>query len=727
MALLFTLTSFLAAFLLFSVQPLVTRLLLPPLGGSPMVWNTAQVFFQGALLAGYFYAHAIGRRLDRSRRVLLIGHFLFLLLPLAVLPIAIAPGTVLPANAQPILWVVSTLVVVVGAPFLLVSTCSPLLQRLYALTGRPDAGDPYFLYAASNAGSFGALLAYPVLIEPTLGLRMQGRAWTLGYVLLVFLLGACSLVVGRRPPEPLREGAGVAEPIAWSRRLRWLLLSLAPSSLMLSVTTHLSTSLVAIPLLWIVPLSLYLLSFVVVFSARRRFDLHVATRVLALALPQLVFLMASGVNEPMGPIAAAHVGVFFVAALVCHGALAQDRPPPAQLTEFFGWMALGGVLGGSLNALLAPLVFTDAYEYPLTLGLVCVLMPRAEGQDSSQRTRVLDVILPIGLAALCGVAIRLLRSEAWSSTGVGAMVLFGLPVVVAMAWSRRPVRFGLAIVGILFVATTYRRGDEELVARRRSFFGIHTVKVSTDHKFHLLWHGATLHGVQRIDRRDEPLVYYSRIGPVGDVMRSLAGRGGLRVAAVGLGGGALAAYAQPGQSWTFYEIDPHVAEIASNPTYFSYLHDAPVTPTLILGDARVKLRDAADGAADVLVLDAYSSDTIPVHLLTREAMQLYLQKLAPGGVLVCHISNNWFDLEPILGRLGQELGLRSRVRFMEHVPEEAAANHVTPAQWVVLARAEPDLGELAVNPGWRALRTDAPLWTDDASSLWPLLVARARR
>ena len=393
MAYLFTLTAFVAAFLLFSIQPLVARLLLPPLGGSPMVWNTAMVFFQAALLGGYLYAHWMGTRLTVKPRAALLAHGALLLLPFLFLPIGIPDNLTAPASAQPIGWLLGVLTLCAGVPFMLVATCSPFLQRLFALSGHKDARDPYFLYAASNVGSFAALLAYPILLEPELALNLQSRFWMIGYAILVALLWACfALTLRGGVTETAAEKTAPPAPIAPKRIVRWLLLAFVPSSLMLSLTNFLSSEVAAIPLLWIVPLSLYLLSFVVVFARRQWVPLQVWPRALVILLLPLVIAVAAHANEPLQLLVPLHVFTFFVAAIVCHGELARDRPAPAQLTAFYGWMALGGVLGGAFNSLLAPLVFSSVVEYPLTIVMVCLLLPRDllldKARDASSSRRL---------------------------------------------------------------------------------------------------------------------------------------------------------------------------------------------------------------------------------------------------------------------------------------------------------------------------------------------------
>ncbi|MBW3638153.1 MAG: fused MFS/spermidine synthase, partial [Armatimonadetes bacterium] len=598
--------------------------------------------------------------------------------------------------------------------------------------------DPYFLYAASNAGSLIALLSYPLYFEPNFALSTQTRLWAALYTLYIVGMGACLLVAMRAPrretPDvPLENPA----PISWRRRARWVALALVPSSLMLSVTTYLSSEIAAIPLLWIVPLALYLLSFMIVFARRPLVPPAIWARALAILILPLVIALASHAGEPLVLLVALHLVVFFLAALVCHGELARDRPPASQLTQFYGWMALGGVVGGALNALLAPVVFSDVVEYPLSLVALCLLLPRDLLVDGDHKTRPFrfnwrDVAFPLGVGAICLALVLGLQNAGVESGPAAVGLMFGLPAIAAFAFSRRPPRFALTIAAILWCGSFYRAGlTAANLSTQRSFFGVHRVLLSPDGKFRLLTHGATTHGVERVpeksQRRAEPLSYYSRRGPVGDIFRAAnAPNRRLRVAVVGLGGGAVAAYIERGQNWTFYEIDPIVAQIARDGGLFTYWKQAPVAPRLVIGDARLQLQSAPRGAYDLILLDAYSSDTIPVHLLTREALALYLDKLAPGGIIGWHISNSYFDLEPVVGKLAQDAGLFALTRKDDKISAATQAQHIAPSHWAALARNESDLAALQTTSDWRAMRDDAPLWSDEKSSLWALLMRKWR-
>jgi spermidine synthase len=724
----YTLTIFVSASLLFLVQPLFARMVLPLLGGSPSVWNTAVVFYQVVLLLGYGYAHVTTRWLGVRRQALL--HAVIILLPLLVLPIAIPAGWVPPADTSPIPWLLSLLLVAVGLPYFVVTTSSPLIQKWFSHTGHPSAADPYFLYAASNVGSVLALLSYPFLMEPNLLLAEQSWTWAAGYALLVMLTLACALFVWRSSAAQGANTAPVAEesqPAASSerlgvgRRMRWVFLAFIPSSLMLSVTTYLSSNLASIPLLWIIPLIIYLFTFILVFARRTLLPHTIMVRALPIFLLPLVIVV---IVQPIGPqslLIPLHLVTFFIAAMVCHGELAQDRPSPQHLTEFYLWLSVGGALGGMFNALLAPVLFTTVVEYPLMLVLVCLAQWRPEPLRLQTRSVRLDFGLPLALAVLVVGLILSLQSTGWVSGPVSLGVMFGGPVLLGFSFSRRPVRFALGVGALLLAGGVYTSAEGQVLYTERSFFGIHRVTLDREEQYHMLLHGNTVHGIQSRDvtRHQEPLSYYYPTGPIGQVFAELnEQQERMQVAVVGLGVGALACYNEPGQTWTFYEIDPVVEHIARDTGYFTYLQECAPQAEIVLGDARLSLVDAPDQQYDLLVLDAYSSDAVPIHLLTREALALYLDKLAPEGVLAFHISSRYFELAPVLGNLAQDAQLHARLRRDSVTPEESERGKWT-SNWVVMARNAATLEQVTDDTRWQRLYADPTtnVWTDDYSSI----------
>lgn len=724
---LYSLTLGLSALLLFVVQPMFARMVLPLLGGVPAVWNVAMVFFQAMLLAGYLYSHLLASRLGPRGQAAL--HLPLLLLPLLVLPVAVAAGWQPPADGTPVWWLLALLTVSVGAPFLAVASTAPLLQRWFAMSGHRHAGDPYFLYGASNIGSIAALLGYPLLLEPWFALAAQSHLWTAGYIVLVGGIAICAFAMLRRLERAAAPAVSIAaggstpdredgDGISWRRRLHWLALAFVPSGLLLGVTQHLTTDIVAVPLFWVVPLALYLLTYVVVFARRPllRHRWMVRLQPLLLVLLAMTFFWQINALWFQLPL---HLAAFFVTAMVCHGELAARRPPVGHLTAFYLWMALGGVLGGAFTALLAPLVFDSILEYPLLLLAACLLRPRL---SSGTKAGALDLLLPAVLFAI-GL-LPLISVTALPQPGLALIAGFYAAYgTFAYAQFGRPLRAALAVLAILAAGQLYARGDETVLARERGFFGVHKVEATADGALHLLQHGTTVHGAQYTDpaRWREPLTYYTVDGPLGQLFgwSPLAERL-RRVGAIGLGTGAAACYRQPGQDWTFLEIDPEVVRLARDERYFRYLSACAPEARIVLGDGRLSLASGDLGPFDLLLLDAFSSDAIPLHLLTREAFALYLKQLTPEGVLMVHITNRHLDLRPVLAALAVDAGLAAvEQRF---VSPDQGAGYPVPTRWVALARS----ADLLPPPDdrWQPLppAPEQPVWRDDfANILDPLL------
>lgn len=724
----FTFTIFVGAFLLFLVQPMFARMMLPKLGGSPSVWNTAMVFYQAALLAGYAYAHFSIRKLGTRRQSML--HLGFICLPLFVLPIGISHGLTPPQTSNPVLWMLGLMSLSVGLPFLLISTTSPLMQRWFHATGDRQAHDPYFLYAASNAGSLLALLSYPTLIEPNFPLEEQSRIWSWGYGLLIACVFWCNFLLRNATKnvvlsESPAEATVADESITAARRVRWVLLALVPSSLMLSVTTYLTTDIAAVPLLWIIPLTLYLLTFIFVFAARPPLPHSTIVRAFPILLLPLVIIIAGEGNTPLLLVMSFHLLAFFLICMACHGELARDRPAPTHLTEFYLLMSLGGVLGGAFTSLLSPVLFRSLAEYPLVLVLACFLIIPA-AKNSTARSKALDLILPCVIGLTCALLILALQAKGLTSNHFVMGVMFGIPTLAAFPFSRRPIRFGLAIAAVFLAANLRVKKDETIMNSTRSFFGAYRV-LSLDSQtgtYHQFMHGTTLHGQQSLDpkRRREPLTYYTESGPLGMAIDSLQARLGAgfdSAGVIGLGVGTAATYATPKQHWTFYEIDPVVRDIAENPDYFTYLRDCKAPYEVVIGDGRLQLKNAPDAGYDLLVLDAYSSDSLPIHLLTREALELYASKIAPGGVMIFNISNRHLDLEPQMAALAQSIGWKSLICNDLYLDETKPDTGKTMSQWVLLGRQQSDLGKLVNDKRWKKLKTrpDTVPWTDGYSSL----------
>lgn len=709
------------AALMFWVEPLIGRLLLPLLGGTPAVWNTCLVFFQAVLLAGYLLAHALTAWVPARAR--LVAHAALVLAPLAALPLALPAGATarLAEGAEPLPWLVATLSATVGLPFLALASTAPLLQAWAARSGDPRLADPYPLYAMSNLGSLLALAAFPLVLEPNLTLAEQARWWSRAYAAYagLSLAAAWRASRGERTPEAATPPAAA---IPFARRVRWVLWSLVPSSLLLGVTAHIALDIAAVPLLWILPLAIYLGTFVVAFA---RVPLATA-RGVDRGAPFLLAALAAALAFRVTRIAWVPLvlAAFAAVAQVCHLRLAEDRPPPARLTGFYLCLSLGGVLGGLFNALVAPLAFDRLLELPLMLVLACFLRP-----PSSPSATGPDGWLAILIGAAC-VNLDLLGLFAGEPVdGVVTRLALLTPLFLSFRYGSRRTRFSLAVFALLATAEQHRELGDQVLRRERTFFGVLTVVREPSIARQKLVHGQILHGAQRLDDdgslKPEPLAYFHPAGPCGDLFAEVGRRPrGTRVGVVGLGAGSLAAYARPGERWWFCEIDPAVIGIAKDPGYFTYLsacHAAELET--VAGDARLVLAREPASRFDLLILDAFTSDAVPVHLLTREALDTYLRVLAPDGLLAFQISNLYLDMEPLLAELARERGLSGRIRRHTGLSEAQIFAGQIATVWVVLARSDARLGALGTDPRWKPLRNKPGVraWTDDYSSLLTIL------
>jgi hypothetical protein len=697
----FAVTLFTGACLLFLVQPMVSKMMLPRLGGSPSVWNTCMCFFQAALLLGYAYAHWLANRFGGRAQAAI--HAAVLALAALFLPLDLT-AQVPPTEGSPVPWLLAALATTVGPPFFAISATAPLLQRWFSRTDHPDAGDPYFLYAASNAGSLLALLAYPLIVEPTLTLPQQNRDWSCGLGVLAIGIALCW--VGYRSHLAPTTAIAEARPRpARAERLRWVAYAFVPSSLLLAVTAHITTDLAAAPLFWVVPLALYLTTFIIVFSRR-----PVLPHALMLRLQPLliipVAILSIGVHSVW--LLLLHLACFFGIAMVCHGELARSRPDTRDLTEFYLWISLGGVLGGLFDALLAPLLFPDIWEYPLMLVAACAIRPA--GSADGNRMRRDDLLRP-ALLFTALLALLLLRNPPiWLVFAAAA-----LAALLLVKFSERRWRFALGVAACLLFAQLLSSSETE--ATTRSFFGVNRVRLMEAGAFRVLQHGTTVHGVTSIrpDEAATPLGYYNREGPFGRFFAAIAGRGVSRVGVVGLGSGALACYARPGQSWTFHEIDPAVERLARDTRYFRFLETCGTDPRIVLGDARLTLAAIPDRGYDLIVIDAFSSDSIPLHLLSREALALYHRKLAPDGIVLFHISNRYLDLAPVVAALAKDAG--SAARHLVYQPEGTASVARLGAEVIAVGQPGGDLSFLTAEAGWQPPPPPAALWTDARSDI----------
>jgi hypothetical protein len=723
---LYAVTLFGSALLLFSIQPMFAKMVLPKLGGAPAVWSVAMVFFQSALLAGYGYAYVLERLLAPRRAALF--HLLLLGATATTLPIAIATGWGAPPSDGIALWLFGLFAVSIGLPFFALSASAPLLQSWFAASGHPQAGNPYVLYAASNLGSFAALFAYPVVVEPLLTLKMQAEIWSVGFGVLAVLIAAVGLLAARTTAA-VASKSEVAQDDAPSvgSRMRWIALGAIPSGLVIAVTAHLTTDIAAAPFLWVVPLALYLVTFVAVFR-ERPWIAHASVVWLTpfVVAPLAVSLIGGDKGYWVTTIALNLVG-FVLLTLTCHGELYAIRPKPQRLTEFYLCTSAGGVIGGAFAGLAAPQLFNGNYEYPILIAAALLCMP---GAFAGGARKVLAETLPwLGLSAALALAWHFTRFHLPATWELPFQVVSALLAMWMLLQRHRPARF-FALVILSFAVTAFWRPGTAPIETARSFFGVHKVVEVADGKARLLYNGTTVHGAQRLRNEDgtpvsgppAPLTYYYVGGPIAQAIAAARdAQGGFdRVAAVGLGTGSLACHRQPRERWTFFEIDPVVVRIARDPQFFEFLSSCAPEAGIVLGDARLTLEASRD-QYDLIVLDAFSSDAIPVHLLTRDAFAGYLSKLSPHGVIVAHISNRHLDLAPVLASVARAQGL---VAFLGE--DDSAGDFLTGfkanARVVVLAREPGDTGRVAEN--WRRLQPDpnAATWSDDYSDILTLML-----
>jgi len=709
---LFAATLFVSASLLFWIQPLFAKMVLPLLGGSPSVWNTAMVFFQAVLLAGYSYAHLLIRQCGQRSQILL--HLGVLAVAALALPVGVAHGWRPDLGTPPTLWLLGLLGVSIGAPFFAVSATAPLLQRWFSHTGHPHAHDPYFLYGASNLGSILALLAFPFVLEPLLSSRAQALAWTLGFAVLAVAIAGCGGMVWRRTVGVMAAPETGERP-NWPQRLSWIVYAALPSSLLLGVTTYISTDIAPAPLLWVVPLTLYLLTFVIAFARRPPIPHWFVVRITPLTLAILVAVFAF--REPVGVFLPLHLVVFFVTALMCHGELVRRRPRVESLTEFYLFLSLGGVLGGAFTALCAPVLFDSVFEYPLSLALAAAVLP-----SPSRWAKRGDIILALIILAVLIGGQAGATGLGWPLSNFVVYCIGAAFVLVVFALKSRPVGFA-ACIGAIFVGSLYASTSNETLWQGRSFFGVYRVTESADPPTRSLFHGTTNHGGQLMAANGDigPTTYHTASSPIAEVLAATQAHSvSQRVGVVGLGAGALTYYRRPADDWRYFEIDPLIIWLAVESGYFDLMPRGDEAIPIVLGDARLTLAEEPDGRFDLLIMEAYSSDAIPMHLLTREAVALYMDKLAENGLLAMHISNRFLDLELVVARIIKQAGYAAQVAFREQDeidPDTDPAG--SPSHWVLIARHQAALDGLALGEVWQPLETpsEGRVWSDDFSNL----------
>ncbi|MFV1988274.1 MAG: spermidine synthase, partial [Gemmatimonadota bacterium] len=686
-------------------------------GGSPAVWNTALVFFQAGLLAGYLYAHVLSRRL--SVRAQVFWHIPVLLLPVLVLPPTVAGAMAAAPGSWQAPSVFAALAASVGVPFFVLASNSSLIQHWYGVSGHSDADDPYWLYSSSNLGSFMALLAFPFLIEPLVGSTMQGTAWSWGYGIFVLLTALVAFGVYRSNPavETNAIDPTASTSVSGADRLVWVIRSAVGVSLLLSVTMEITTDVASVPLLWIIPLALYLLTFVLAFARSFRIPRSpvVATVVLGISA-SLGLTLVPGI-WPLWLVLTVALGTLFFGALLCHLDLARDRPSVHHLTEFYLWIACGGVVGGILNSIVAPLVFDSVAEYPITLAVLALLLVIEPGPEGG--IRGVRLARPLAMAAM--IALILPAQSVLRESNLGPALVWIAPVAVALVTGLLiSLKEGLFAVVVAVVAVQVVSGvlTGNVDAQERSFFGV--TRVASTAEYRIMTHGTTIHGAQPVDPtlRSLPVTYYDPAGPLGAVVG--AASDGARIGVLGLGVGSLAAYGKPGQRITFHEIDPNVVRLARS--HFTYLSDSRASISVVPGDGRLTLADVPDRTYDLLVMDAFSSDAIPVHLLTVEALEIYLRKVKNDGLILLHITNRHLELQRVFRGFSDRTG--RPVAIAEYDPDDDAKDRFAEASRVVaIAPSSGAIEALVDLPAWSALDEDLPsvLWTDQFSSILPVI------
>jgi hypothetical protein len=723
--LLYTLAVSLSAFLLFWIEPVMGKILTPVFGGAPAVWNICLLFFQTMLLGGYVYAHLVST--CTSFLVSALIHLALFAAAAWLFPISLhlaidgQAHSALAAQLR-IFWLLS---LSIGFPFFLLSSNSSLLQSWFAESSHSRAKHPFFLYAFSNVASLLALVLYPILIEPRLTIETQWKLWKSAYLALLAILSLCALWRARQPGETVQEEIPeTSTKTSLPQMLSWIGWSFIPSSLLLGVTTYLSTDIIAVPLLWMIPLAIYLAAFSAVFGwpgISRVSARPALTRVLCLGTTICLLSMVAGFSRPVSVFIPLHLLLFALMCFVCLGRVASERPSSSELTRYYLCVALGGVLGAAFNGLIAPMIFNEISEYPLMMILACLCRPRTEFEKESGAGTLWAPLL-------CGA---LLLIPHWILPSRGSEMLIraltlGPAAIVCYMMLKRPLRFGLSLAIFYFVGMSVFAGQEEkLLYRERTFYGTLKVLAKPQEQRIYLIHGSTLHGAQSTEPQQklEPLSYYSRSGPVGQIFEELDRRqADAHIGVIGLGVGTLASYARPTEKWTFFELDAAVVRVAKDSGYFSFLKNSAAAASLsiVTGDARLSLHDIPDHSLSLLIVDAFNSDSIPAHLLTREALELYLQKIEPHGLIAFHLSNNFLNLPPVVGAVAAELGAVARVR--EDSASASMGTGGNPSIWAVVGRQNEDLGWILQDKRWQPISSDAKFsWSDDFYNLIGLM------
>jgi len=716
----FTLSIFLSAALLFSVQPMFAKLALPLLGGASNVWNTAMVFFQGTLLAGYIYAHLLSKYCPL--RVQVLAHALVTSVGLFFIPLTIASGWEPPAGGAHAFWLIGLFAVSVGIPFFAISANSPLLQRWFSRTDDKDADDPYFLYAASNAGSLLSLCLYPILFEPLMRLQGQTALWAGGYVLMIgFILiaGAFAYIHLQDDARTNIVAAQTKQRLTFGQRATWVGLAFIPSSLLLGVTTHMTTNIASAPFLWILPLALFLLTFIIVFAKTPLVSTSQLSKLFPW-VPLIALLIGAGGHMNVLMSIGLSLLCYFLIALFCHSRLASDRPEAQNLTEFYIWMSFGGVLGGIFNALIAPQIFTGTYEYFIVLFLA-TFVALVRGETNKDKFRQLGkMCIVAGSAIIIFIVLENVSDGMLFRIAIPALIFFA-----GLRWIRPQRRFLYADAGFIFAIMFFLpAGLKNVVMQDRSFFGaISVVKHDTEFgDIHSFLHGDTVHNQQFREPalRKVPLAYYAEGNTFHEALTAVRSRKpDLNVAMIGLGAGAMACYEQLGDDWTYFEIDPAVVDMARNPDYFTYMQDCSIDNDIRIGDARLTLKALPVASQDFIIVDAFSSDSIPTHLVTREALALYSSRLKDDGIIFFHTSNRLMDVASVVSRIATDAGLAARAIALRDFKGHPYETYVRDSSGLIVGKAADIEAIAGNNEQWMEIIPSprVKVWSDDYSSI----------
>ena len=715
--------SFLVAFLLFAVQPMSTKMVLPTLGGTPAVWNTVMFTFQLLLLGGYVYAHLLTHYFKTRTQFLVHGTMALVACTLLPLTITLTTSDALIAN--PIPYLVAAFLLQVGLPFFVLSATAPLLQSWVSRSAHPMAKSPYVLYSASNLGSFAGLMGYVLLVEPLLTLHDQSGGWSGLYMIGMLVLLGLGMKLAPNDKAPTVPSATRGARVTWAERLLWIGLAFLPSSLNLGVTTYITTDIASIPLLWVIPLSIYLLSYVDAFRTRPVLVPIFQRTAPILGLAALMLYGFGGYGFTYSYLF--QLLAFTALAFAMHGWLAARQPSPQFLTQFYVCLSVGGALGGVLNGLVAPIVLREALEYPLVLIAASVvafilLQLRDDKTGSAKRhvvmllqTAALVIVLGAGLYLLSGASLVALDSQQLIRSA-------GIAALVSLAVYRQYVRAVYACAAVacvlVFAVSNGVMGNATLF-KDRNFFGMLRVYENPKTNARYLMHDTTMHGVQSLDptKARDPQAYYA---PMSEVFGHRSVVGSRPIAVTGLGIGTLKCLAKKQQKLDLYEINPMSQQLAEDARFFTYMRDCPGDARVLLGDARIRIAQQPSGYYGAIIMDAFSSDAIPNHLLTKEALTLYFDKLAPTGILLFHTSNRHVDLWPLLAAQAKALDVTAYGKFFVASKDEPLR---ISSYWVMMAKSPDTLAPFLVD-GWKPLvnEGDRP-WTDQYVNLLPFFKA----